>query len=1156
MEYNSVYDIVNDIILNLGGTRQDFDSTYSQVEEICSLLGITPPSKDSVYSMILSIIGHYGGSDQPVYNSVYDELRTLNELLGTTVEISDSVYGLVLPLVNVQPVVTVPYLTFTALTDNSAVAMNKGASVSINLEVSRDMGQTWTTWDFQDIEINTGETVSFRGINNTISISQYTSGTARFVLGGLVAATGDVMSLLDNGEGTRTDVPDYCFCKMFQNCTALTTAPEIGAETCGLKSLQYMFDGCTTLATPPSELKISTVSMQCCLYMFRNCTQLTSTPAMDVTNVGNYGLANMFDGCSLLRDVSNITVRGTIGSGGCEEMFLNCYRLVTTPQLLATTIGSTGYNRMFYYCSQMTSAPYLPAKEVGTQGYKSMFEYCTALTEAPQIDAEIVGQNSMSYMFLNCERMTYCPDLKVKKLGSNSMHQMFDHCNLQAAPYLPALVLTEGCYSSMFYGNSRLNYVRIGATDTSAEGCTTGWLSACASTGTVECTSQAELELNSDSGIPANWNRLEFSKGLMFFNTSTIDSGAIAVNHYGGNNPNLEYSRDGENWTTWDGSLLTMDTTELIYVRGTNEQFNYSYSKYSSFVVSSGVGVYGSVMNLLDGGTDTMRTIAHEYCFARLFYNSMISDASNFVCPATTLAPYCYYMMFEKSYLRYANPRMLPATTLAPYCYSCMFREMRGFFYTAPELPATTLAEGCYLQMFAKSSLSAAPPELPAMNLAPRCYYMMFYRSNITTAPVLPATTLVDECYYYMFGYASYVNYIKMLATDISATNCLTDWTSGVSATGTFVKAVGMSIPTGTSGIPEGWTVEEEGEVHLNYLKFTNADPSVQNYVMVHLNGSDAYFTSLQYSTDNTEWTTITREELVESYAVSMPFTDTLYVKGEGSTLSGSMSNYITLDVSEDAYCEGDVMGLLDGGAGTVTTVPSSCFYKLFAGQTHLLSAPTISATEIHNSGCEQMYWNCTGLTSVPALPATTLGNSAYCKMFSKCYGITEAPVLPATTVDQYSYESMFEDCTGLTTANVISAATMAIGTCNSMFNGCTMLSSVPSDMLPATTLGYRSYKWMFQNCTSLVTAPVLPAETLAATAWGTTSGSYYQMFNGCSNLSEVRCYATNISSDNVKYTNGWLTDVNASGTFYKAAGSDWPEGVSGIPSGWAVVEV
>ena len=51
-----------------------------------------------------------------------------------------------------------------------------------------------------------------------------------------------------------------------------------------------------------------------------------------------------------------------------------------------------------------------------------------------------------------------------------------------------------------------------------------------------------------------------------------------------------------------------------------------------------------------------------------------------------------------------------------------------------------------------------------------------------------------------------------MLATDISATYCLAGWVDGVAASGTFIKDANTTIPTGTSGIPTGWTVQTASE--------------------------------------------------------------------------------------------------------------------------------------------------------------------------------------------------------------------------------------------------------------------------------------------------------------------------------------------------------
>ena len=98
---------------------------------------------------------------------------------------------------------------------------------------------------------------------------------------------------------------------------------------------------------------------------------------------------------------------------------------------------------------------------------------------------------------------------------------------------------------------------------------------------------------------------------------------------------------------------------------------------------------------------------------------------------------------------------------------------------------------------------------LPATTLTDDCYHHMFYGcSNLTIAPELPAPTLKSLCYAEMFGGCSKLNYIKCLATNISADRCTLYWHNGVSKTGTFVKAASMaSWTTGDDGIPTGWTV-------------------------------------------------------------------------------------------------------------------------------------------------------------------------------------------------------------------------------------------------------------------------------------------------------------------------------------------------------------
>ena len=118
------------------------------------------------------------------------------------------------------------------------------------------------------------------------------------------------------------------------------------------------------------------------------------------------------------------------------------------------------------------------------------------------------------------------------------------------------------------------------------------------------------------------------------------------------------------------------------------------------------------------------------------------------------------------------------------HCFRRLFFESKVKTVSSDFLPATTLTNSCYCDMFGGCRL-------------------------LVTAPALPATTLVEGCYDSMFWGCNILNYVKSRATNITATNALTGWLSGVSSSGTFVKPVGVSYVTGDSGIPSGWTVEE-----------------------------------------------------------------------------------------------------------------------------------------------------------------------------------------------------------------------------------------------------------------------------------------------------------------------------------------------------------
>ena len=151
------------------------------------------------------------------------------------------------------------------------------------------------------------------------------------------------------------------------------------------------------------------------------------------------------------------------------------------------------------------------------------------------------------------------------------------------------------------------------------------------------------------------------------------------------------------------------------------------------------------------------------------------------------------------------------------------------------------------------------------------------------------------------------------------------------------------------------------------------------------------------------------------------------------------------------------------------------------------------------------------------------------------------------TILGDFCFKGLFSGCTSLTTAPELPATTLTKYCYNSMFSGCTSLVNAPE--LPATVLRSSCYFGMFNGCTSLTTAPELPATTIGYS-------SYEKMFLNCTSLNYIKAMFTKYQ----EYTKNWVSGVSSTGTFVMNAAAEWdPEdyrGINGIPAGWTVEKV
>ena len=491
-------------------------------------------------------------------------------------------------------------------------------------------------------------------------------------------------------------------------------------------------------------------------------------------------------------NAENLELPATTLSDNCYlNMFSGCTNMQYGPELPATTLAGACYGGMFRGCSSLIEAPELPAT-AATQGcYASMFWGCSSLDEAPDLPATTLASVCYSDMFRNCTSLEYAPELPATTLAQQCYKNMFRGCTaLEEAPELSASTLVSNCYEYMFYSCRSLNNITMLAEDISATNAMSNWVSGVSATGDFYKLADTDVPVDSVSGVPVGWTlhniAHDYSQDYLTF--VALQDGTFSFKNNNSGNT-IQYSLDnGETWTTLEKDTPTPTISSGSSIMWKGEMTPTAASGVATFYSSMQYEAKGNPMSLLFGDNFVGVTSLNnkDYALKDLFYgDTNLISAEHLSLPATTLANDCYYAMFLDCTSLVTAPSILPATTLAKNCYYSMFWGCTSLT-TAPELPATTLAKYCYSDMFHGCR-------------------------NLMTAPDLPAETLVSGCYHAMFEYCSSLNYIKMLATDISESSGLYYWVNGVQTeSGTFVKSASVTLPTGDDGIPTGWTVVDD----------------------------------------------------------------------------------------------------------------------------------------------------------------------------------------------------------------------------------------------------------------------------------------------------------------------------------------------------------
>ena len=189
-----------------------------------------------------------------------------------------------------QPADTTNYLAFSAVEAGATVSLEiVGQCDAPSLEYSTDL-QKWTKFDFSNPQTitlkNVGDKVYWRNIDksDTFSSDDFDN-YIHFNLGNKkIAASGNIMSLLDK-ECEMMEMPEGAtFMKLFIRDSALVSAPELPATKLSIASYGLMFADCTSLKDAP-ELPATNLEFRCYRSMFNGCSSLEKAPELPATKL-------------------------------------------------------------------------------------------------------------------------------------------------------------------------------------------------------------------------------------------------------------------------------------------------------------------------------------------------------------------------------------------------------------------------------------------------------------------------------------------------------------------------------------------------------------------------------------------------------------------------------------------------------------------------------------------------------------------------------------------------------------------------------------------------------------------------------------------------------------------------------------------------------
>ena len=164
----------------------------------------------------------------------------------------------------------------------------------------------------------------------------------------------------------------------------------------------------------------------------------------------------------------------------------------------------------------------------------------------------------------------------------------------------------------------------------------------------------------------------------------------------------------------------------------------------------------------------------------------------------------------QRTYIRNTSETSTSFTMDTSNCYRFVFTDTvygNGCIDSliCKDIQNAVITEFCFYALFSHCSTLITAPYISSKDPANYSYRALFsYCDNLTNCTI-NVTTIASGCFYRMLRDCSSLKTITIRVSDYSDTS-FNGWLVNASTNGDFYCPAELTIPTGTSGIPSGWT--------------------------------------------------------------------------------------------------------------------------------------------------------------------------------------------------------------------------------------------------------------------------------------------------------------------------------------------------------------